>query len=274
MSIPREAFARAKVNLALHVTGKRQDGYHLLDSLVVFAEVGDYIRLTPAPEMSLTVTGPFAEGVPTDARNLIWRALQHVHPQRSFSIHLEKNLPHPAGLGGGSSDAAAALAALGHDLHAPENLAALGADLPVCLTPVPQRVQGIGERLTVMPDLPHMAMLLVNPKTDVPTGAVFKSLETTHNAPLAPMPSAPHFTQLIDWLAAQRNDLEAPALRIAPAIEDVLNAIRVTGAALTRMSGSGATCFGLYPTLTEAEHAAQKINHPAWWIKAAPVKTK
>jgi 4-diphosphocytidyl-2-C-methyl-D-erythritol kinase len=254
-----EAFAPAKINLTLHVTGQRCDGYHLLDSLVVFAGIGDSLRFTPANTMQIEVTGPFAQGVPTDRRNLVWQAAELA--EWTGHILLEKTLPHGAGIGGGSSDAAAVLRAFGGAARAGE----LGADVPVCLQTLPQRMRGIGDLLDPLALLPAMEIVLVNPGVSVPTGPVFAALSTKGNAPMQqtlPVFSGP--ADFCDWLRNQRNDLEAPARAIAPQIGDVLQALE--GALLARMSGSGATCFGLYAD--GAEDAAAHIagTHPDWWV--------
>lgn len=266
-----EVFAPAKVNLTLHVTGQRADGYHLLDSLVAFADLGDRLTLEPGPEMEIALSGPFAAGVPQDQRNLVWQAAQGAG--WSGAVHLNKLLPHGAGIGGGSSDAAALLTALGaQGVDVPANLPlSLGADLPVCMAATAARMQGIGEQITpvVLPDLPA---LLVNPGCHVPTGAVFSGLDSRTNAPMPveiPRFASPQDTAL--WLAAHRNDLEPPARRVAPEIDRVLADLGASrDALLARMSGSGATCFALYPTLKAAHKAAYEIGaeHPDWWIRA------
>ncbi|KIN68579.1 4-(cytidine 5'-diphospho)-2-C-methyl-D-erythritol kinase [Sulfitobacter donghicola] len=259
------AFAPAKVNLSLHVTGQQADGYHLLDSLVVFADIGDRLWFESGPDMRIEVSGPFADGVPTDHRNLVWQAAELAG--WTGRINLEKNLPHGAGIGGGSADAAAVLRTLGGD----EGAASLGADVPVCLSASPQRMQGIGDDLAKLPPLPDMDILLINPKVEVPTGPVFNALDCKENQP---MPEAwPRFDSLevfCDWLAQQRNDLERPARQIAPQIDDVLGAL--SGAQLARMSGSGATCFGLFEA-GKAQPAAKRVAaaHPDWWVAAGRV---
>lgn len=259
-----EAFAPAKVNLSLHVTGQRDDGYHLLDSLVVFVDVGDRLWFEAGPAMRVEVAGPFAEGVPTDGRNLIWQAAELAG--WSGLIRLEKNLPHGAGIGSGSSDAAAVLRSFG----GAEQAATLGADVPVCLSSGPQRMGGIGDVLEPLVSLPRMEILLINPNVPVPTGPVFNALVSKENAP---MPDAlPEFRDangFCEWLSQQRNDLETPARQIAPQIDEVLAAL--DGALLARMSGSGATCFGLYASGAEA--AAERIAqaHPSWWVAAGRV---
>lgn len=270
-------FAPAKVNLTLHVTGQRADGYHLLDSLAVFADIGDVITAKPSDDLMLSVSGPFAGGVPTDDRNLMIKAAQSFGPERGAHLTLEKNLPHPAGIGGGSADAAATLRLLSQLWQRPlpsiEKIAALGADVPVCLSHSPQHMFGIGDQLSAVPSLPSMALVLVNPGVDVPTPAVFQRLTQKTNAPMPPLPES-DFRTFIHWVQACRNDLEAPALQVAPIIQNVLTALEAhPTCALARMSGSGATCFGVFETpelaTTAAEHIAQK--HPEWWVKDANV---
>jgi len=275
------AFAPAKVNLALHVTGKRPDGYHLLDSLVVFAQVGDRLHLRRSETAKLAVTGPFAEGVPTGPDNLIWKAHALVDGAPPLDIHLEKNLPHAAGIGGGSADAAAVLRALTRDFGCAipklQDILSLGADVPVCLSDQPQRMQGIGETLAPAPPLPQLHLVLVNPGVSVPTGPVFKALETVNGEPLTAMEwgdGEAAQARFLDWLTAQRNHLQAPACALAPEIDTVLEALRETdGCHLARMSGSGATCFGLYLDPAAARQAADAIQRarPDWWVVAAPV---
>lgn len=256
-------FAPAKVNLTLHVTGRRGDGYHLLDSLVAFADVGDDV--TVAPGRGLTVTGPFARGVPTDGRNLVLRALDLAQAPRA--VTLDKHLPHPAGIGGGSSDAAAVLRLVGAGLSA-EQVLSLGADVPVCLLARGARMSGIGEIVRPVA-LPRLCAVLVNPGLSVPTPEVFRALTTPDNAPMGDLPEWENAGDLIRWLGTMRNDLEPPALTVAPAIGDVLDAIRQSGAGLARMSGSGATCCGLYPDAAAAARAVTELNRPGWWVRQA-----
>lgn len=262
-------FAPAKVNLTLHVIGQRDDGYHLLDSLVTFADIGDYLTIEPACDLSLSVIGPMAEGVPTDTSNLVMKAAQILHGQGGH-ITLDKHLPAAAGIGGGSSDAAAALRILSDFWHCaiPENTALLGADVPVCLNPVVQRMSGIGDVLTSGPVMPMIPAVLVNPKVHVPTPAIFKALKIKNNSP---MPELPHqfdaISDVVEFLVECRNDLTVPATQLAPIIADVLEKITQTNAAFVQMSGSGATCFGLYDTQAEAAAAAEMLrNTTDWWV--------
>lgn len=261
-----EVFAPAKINLTLHVTGQRADGYHLLDSLVVFADVGDRLWFEQGQELSLKVTGPFARGVPTDRRNLVWQAAELAG--WTGRITLEKNLPHGAGIGGGSADAAATLAALGGGTKA----ATLGADVPVCLRRAPTRMRGIGDQLDVAEGVPQCWAVLVWPGVGVATPQVFKRLESKNNSEMPEvLPKFQYHTQMMAWLGGMRNDLQASCEALVPEVSEVLNALAgCDGLVLARMSGSGSTCFGLFETLAQAGVAAQQITqaHPEWWVKS------
>lgn len=265
-----EGLAQAKINLTLHVTGQRQDGYHLLDSLVMFADVGDVVRVTLADSTSIRVTGPMAQGVPTDQTNLVWRAAQLMGVDAG--IELDKHLPHAAGLGGGSADAAAVLRLLSRltGKPIPDNLAKLGADVPVCLGNRAARMRGIGDEITPMRELPALHAVLVNPGLAVPTADVFARLTAKENPPMPQeIPAMDDVTVLADWIREMRNDLEAPAIEVQPRIAQVVRAIEVTGGCqLARMSGSGASCFGLYPNAETAGSAAGRLKEefPAWWV--------
>jgi len=272
-----EAFAPAKVNLCLHVTGRRADGYHLIDSLVVFADVGDRVTVRASETTGLRVTGPRAGEVPRDGHNLVLRAAALHDPPVAAAITLDKRLPVAAGLGGGSADAAACLLALsrlsGRALPDVASLARLGADLPVCVAGHPARMQGIGERIARLAGLPPFRLVLVHPGAAVATGAVYAALARHDNSPMPdPLPSWPDAAALAGWLAGQRNDLEPPARAHAPAIDDALAALAACpGCLLARMSGSGATCFGLFAEAPAARAAAAQIAaaRPDWWVAAA-----
>ncbi len=264
-------FAPAKLNLALHVTGRRDDGYHLLDSLVVFAEVGDWVEVTPAEDLSLQVTGPRAAGVPSGARNLIWKAAKHLDPNRGAAITLEKHLPHAGGIGGGSADAAAAIRLLSEiwGMPAPEPADALpiGADVPICLYCRPARMSGIGEILGDVPPLPPLWAVMVNNGIEVPTGPVFQAMTSHENPPLPPLNWSASVESFTDWLHATRNDLQPPAIETVPSISDVLDAIAAQpNCLLSRMSGSGGTCFGLFASDEDAEAARDALRdaQPNW----------
>lgn len=273
MTITR--LAPAKLNLALHVTDRRANGYHDLDSLVVFADFGDQLAFEGADGLTLQVDGPLADGVPMDDRNLVLRAAALFGPAKGAAISLTKHLPHAAGIGGGSSDAAAALTGLaelwGSELPQDEAILSLGADLPVCMAARPARMRGIGEDLAEVPRLPQMSVVMVNPGVRVPTGQVFGALSELQNPPMSP-PVWQDFGSFIHWLAQQRNDLEAPARGIAPEISDVIDALEAEpDCALARMSGSGATCFGVFEQPASAAQAAARLSadHPNWWVQAA-----
>ena len=272
-----QAFAPAKLNLSLHVTGRRADGYHLLDSLVAFAGIGDSVTVSRAEADTLAVIGPMAPGVPTGADNLVARAVRVFDPGFPVAVTLTKRLPAAAGIGGGSSDAAACLRALadltGRPVPPPEAVLSLGADVPVCLAARPARMRGIGERVDPVGALPEMSVVLVNPGVAVPTGKVFSTLRRAKNPP---MPERlQHWADAQEfalWLGAQRNDLEPPARDLAPDVDAALKALAATsGCLLARMSGSGATCFGLYADSAQASGAARRISdaQPAWWVAAA-----
>ncbi|WP_300513299.1 4-(cytidine 5'-diphospho)-2-C-methyl-D-erythritol kinase [Aliiroseovarius sp.] len=267
-----KAFAPAKVNLTLHVTGQRADGYHLLDSLVVFADVGDRVTVMPAEKMSLEITGPMADGVPTDGSNLVMKAADLFGvPVRML---LSKHLPAAAGIGGGSSDAAATVLAIADLLDEKRlpDVSVLGADVRVCLLRQAARMSGIGEVVEPVAGMPALHAVLVNPGVDVPTPVVFKALAQKKNAPMPKrLPRWKDAAALTQWLATQRNDLEVPAIARAPAIAEVMEALHgCDGVTLTRMSGSGATCFGLFPTAQAAAQAAERLRQaqPTWWVQA------
>ncbi len=308
--------APAKINLYLHVTGQRPDGYHELDSLVVFADVGDRIEVSAGEGLSLEISGPFADGLEADGDNLVLRAAKalaaHTNKPAHAHLHLVKNLPVASGIGGGSADAAATLKALSQfwnieledaDIHHVAHDVAdnvdtaralstlfklwrddlggqmlstigleLGADVPVCLEGRPVFMGGIGEKLDLAPHLPLAWLVLVNPGVSVSTPSVFQARS-------GPFSKAARFhdhpedaRHLAELLKARHNDLSAPAIALSPEIQDALDVIsQQDHVLLSRMSGSGATCFGLFETAQQAADAAAQINqsHPDWWCVAA-----
>lgn len=287
-------FAPAKVNLTLHITGQREDGYHLLDSLVVFANIGDQIDIFEGNTRSLTIEGPEAEGVPADMSNSIMKAAHFFNPHaKGAAFLLTKNLPSAAGIGGGSADAAAAIRGLiTHWGDDPEvlfpkgleleklteaevtTLAAkaktLGADVPVCLFSHSARMRGIGADLDFVRDLPVLHAVLVNPRIAVSTPEVFKAITQKTNPPMSDLPQFEDAPALIKWLKTQRNDMQPAALSLFPEIGHVLRQIEVqSDCQLARMSGSGATCFGLFPTAKSAQKAAAEIRaqNSGWWVR-------
>lgn len=277
--------APAKVNLTLHVTGQRDDGYHLLDSLVVFAGVADQLGATIAPTLRLRVSGPFSAGVPADDRNLVLRAAKALQQARGVrlgaALTLEKHLPHAAGIGSGSSDAAIALTMLadlwGVDPLPPEaaEVLALGADLPVCLrAPNPTRMSGIGDVLSPVTVLPDCALVLVRPPVAVPTQDVFKALKDKNGTPMEPLPAGLDFDNFAQWLTRQRNDLLAPASAVAPEVSEAIAKLRAQpGVAVAGMSGSGATCYGLVRDMATARRVAKvvQVSQMNWWVAPATI---
>jgi 4-diphosphocytidyl-2-C-methyl-D-erythritol kinase len=263
-------FAPAKVNLFLHVLGRREDGYHLLDSLAVFAGVGDRLTAEPAASLSLAITGPFGAGLSAGADNLVLRAARALGPAGARLV-LDKHLPVASGIGGGSADAAATLRLLarlrGLDVPMEALALSLGADVPVCLARRPARMGGIGEALAPAPALPECGLLLVNPGVAVATADVFRARTGRFSAPAVLPAFWPNAEAMAaDLRAATVNDLQAPALALCPPIGAVLAAIEAAGdCLLARMSGSGATCFGLYRDAAAAEAARARLPARGWW---------
>lgn len=286
----KQAMARAKVNLSLRIAGRRPDGYHELESLVVFPDTGDRLTVDLAADLTLDVEGPFADGLTGEADNLVLRAARALRAEtggnKGARMALDKWLPLASGIGGGSADAAAALNLLNELWEAEldsEELARialeLGADVPVCLDAAPAFMTGIGERVARLPALPDFVLLLVNPGVAVPTGDVFARLDAaavTEGRAEARPPSFATLDELLQWLGSHPNDLEAPAMDIAPAIGMVLRKLNtLPGALLARMSGSGATCFAIFSDRNAAQDALSVLSadYPDWWCVAAPVVT-
>lgn len=278
-SLVRER-APAKLNLDLRVTGRRADGYHLLDSLVVFLDLADELTLAPAASLELRAHGPMAGDLPTGDGNIVLRAARALADAmgvtRGAAITLDKRLPVAAGIGGGSADAAAALRGLCRLWGVrpePEVLArlalGLGADVPACLDGRPLRMRGVGERLDPLADPPPLDLVLVNPRRPLATADVFRTLRVPPGRPEEPS-SALDLAPL-DRLQRSRNDLEAPARALLPEIGRVLEALRETrGCRLARMSGSGPTCFGRFADPPAAQAAALELarRYPGWWVTA------
>lgn len=274
--------APAKINLALHVVGRRADGYHLLESIVTFAKAGDRLSFSPAASDDFSVSGRFGAMLSGDPKpNLVLTARDRLRQTiitaggeaPPVAIHLEKNLPLASGIGGGSADAAATLRGLMRIWKArlPETELAtialsLGADVPMCLKGVPSMARGIGEDLTPLPSFPVLALVLGNPLIGVSTPDIFRQLARRDNPPIK--------ARTGDWLAyfrGLRNDLEQPARTLVPEIGELAAMIEAEGALLTRMSGSGATCFGIFPSIEAAEDAAESLSRrkPGWYFQAA-----
>lgn len=267
-----EETAYAKINLALHVRGREPDGFHRIETIFAFCEDGDRLSVAPAEGIGLRVAGPFAGALTAGEDNLVLRAARALAAQcdvdRGAAITLEKNLPVAAGLGGGSADAGAALRLLPRfwgvtpgpeELHA--IVAGLGADVPACLASGTARGDGRGDRLASWEeeDVSGTPVLLVNPNVPLSTGAVFRAWDGVDRGPLT-------------GLEGSRNDLESPAIDLVPAVAEALAAL--ADAELARMSGSGATCYGLYASAAARDAASARIraSHPGWWTLATRLR--
>ena len=280
--------ARAKINLALHVLGRRPDGYHDLDSLVVFAELSDVLTAYRRDEQAveLGIDGEFADHLAETtppADNVVYAvadALMRAFPERvqdGIRLDLVKRLPIAAGIGGGSADAAATLRLLNRvwrlGLSTDQLVelgASLGADVPVCVLSRPARIEGTGGRLTPVGTLPEMPVVLVNPGVAVPTAEVFRRLRNPDKTPLPPLPTRPvSIMELVFWLRRTRNDLFEPACGLAPEIEHAVRMLASEADCMfARMSGSGATVFGIFLTIDAATAVAERIRdaRPHWWV--------
>lgn len=288
MGIRIATSAPAKINLALHVTRRREDGYHDLESLIVFADIGDDLEAEAADKDELVISGPFASGLGAGPTNLVLRAVAAFRqrwPDMSppgLKLHLIKNLPVASGIGGGSADAAAALrimASLAHDsIPVPElaDLAAgIGADVPACLLSRPLVARGVGEILSPLPGFPQLYITLVNPKVPVATADVFRRLRAHDNYPLPALPEPlTRPAQLGLWLNETRNDLQPPAVKLVPEIGLLVDEMSAApGCMLARMSGSGATVFALFGSEGPAHDLASEMRrlHPDYWVGTAPL---
>jgi 4-diphosphocytidyl-2-C-methyl-D-erythritol kinase len=282
-------FAPAKINLYLHITGKLDNGYHTLDSLVCFADIGDRVEIEPATDFEFRIKGPFAgafSSKETDASphssNLIvqavWALSRAAQKVPNVRVTLTKNLPLASGMGGGSSDAAAVIWGLlewwglsNQALYLPGLMAQLGAGVPVCLPCKPARVRGIGDVLDSVPHLPEVPIVLVHPSRPCPTAHVFSGFNGAYQEPRSLPPQIESFDGLIGFLKSQDNMLEAAAYQQVPEILNATNALKAQkDCALARMTGSGATCFGLFAHEAAAQKAARviAIENPDWWVKS------
>ena len=272
-------FAPAKINLALHILGRRADGFHEIDSIVAFADVGDELRFEPASEFTIIAAGPFANDLPAPENNIIfaaWKAAAAIAAARGLNlppaaVKLTKNLPIAAGIGGGSADAAAALRGFLWmaeikmiDAEIARAALTLGADVPACLSSRACRMQGIGERLTALDDFKALHAVLINPLIAVQTSNVFQKLG------LAASENRGTSIAHLSTAAAWRNDLMASAVTLVPVIADVIAALeKQQHLRFARMSGSGATCFGVFESAAAARNAAGRlaVSFPRWWVR-------
>jgi 4-diphosphocytidyl-2-C-methyl-D-erythritol kinase len=284
--MPAREAAPAKINLSLRVLGRRPDGYHELQSLVVFADCGDVLAGEPAADLRLDIAGPFASALAGDPDNLVLRAARlladHLGRKPGAHLALEKNLPVASGIGGGSADAAAALRLLARLWNAEVTHAELaslalrlGADVPVCLDGSPAMMRGRGESIVRIHGLPRFWLVLANPRVAVSTADVFRLLaapDLGERSAGREMPPTGALDALIGWLDDNGNDLEAPALKLAPVIVAVIEALAsAKDCRLARMSGSGATCFGLFEQENQARAAQAAIARarPDWWVASS-----
>ncbi len=277
--------ASAKINLYLHVTGRREDGYHLLDSLFVFAKDGDVVTVGEADDLTLNVCGTYADSLPVGEENIVLKAVRLLAEacgkKPTAAVTLEKNLPVAAGIGGGSADAAATLKALlklwgqtipEKELH--KIALKLGADVPSCLAAKAVQVSGIGEILTPAPSLPPLFLLLVNPNRPVFTPAVFKTRTQTFSDPMPFTQEMTDFDDFVQELKKRHNDLSEAACQLEPAVFDVLKALQADSRCrLARMSGSGGTCFGIFSSFEDASLCCDQIRkkRPNWWFLTTSV---
>jgi 4-diphosphocytidyl-2-C-methyl-D-erythritol kinase len=280
--------AAAKINLTLEITGRRADGYHTLDSLVAFTEVEDLLSFSPAPTISMELCGPHAGTLSGNASNLVQKAAQflqlHLNTTKGVAITLEKNIPVAAGLGGGSADAAATLdgclemwGSSGDNRLSDADIAsALGADVPVCRFRRAAMMRGIGEEISGPVALPSAWVVLVNPRVSVQTQDVFKAFSGTLRGGNASDPDLPTFSDLAEFVRSRGNSLAEAALKIAPAIGDALGVLKNDqDCAVAQMSGSGATCFGLFDSHTGALRCAAEVAaaRPEWWVHESALKS-
>ncbi|MBE7733811.1 4-(cytidine 5'-diphospho)-2-C-methyl-D-erythritol kinase [Devosia faecipullorum] len=280
--------APAKINLALHITGRRENGYHDLESLIVFADIADDLEARMAESDSLVLSGPFAAALRSETGNLVLRAVSAFRARwpllapPGLAIHLVKNLPVAAGIGGGSADAAAALRLMAELAAEPvpvadlaDLAAGLGADVPACLLSRPLLARGVGEILSPLPQFPKLYVTLVNPGIAVATADVFRRLRAHDNYSLPTLPEPlTRPAQLGLFLTETRNDLEPPAIKLVPEIGVLIEEMAASpGCMLARMSGSGATMFGLFGSEGPAHEAASQMRrlHPDYWVGTAPL---
>lgn len=282
--------APAKINLALHVLGQQANGYHELDSLVVFADICDYLEAEQVRGADcLTIHGPFGSSLEANYDNLVLKAVAAVrtlqgNSKGGIAFKLKKNLPVSSGIGGGSADAAAALELISEiwpsiSNQSIDNIArSLGADIPMCLVQTPLRATGLGEKIETIPHLPSMAIVLINPLVPISTPAVFDNLEQKSNQLISDIGQGwRDFGEMISFLDQTRNDLASPARILVPQIAEIEQAMGAQQhCALARMTGSGATIFGLFKNLAQAKTAADKLatKFPAYWVKAGRVLNK
>lgn len=275
--------APAKLNLFLHITGKREDGYHLLQSVMVFVDVGDELEFSPHDTLFIDVDGPFAGDMPPPHDNLVYKAAQMLAQEYKTNmrgaIRLTKRLPVASGIAGGSSDTAAALKGLARLWGLPEEQGRLqriaeklGADVPACLIGRPVWAEGAGEKMMRLPEMPPLHFVLANPMIETPTPEVFRRFRDKFSAPIQFMGRKKSASEWVADMKIYRNDLTEAAIEVTPAISTVLQALHgLPGCRITRLSGSGATCFGIFDNAEAAFTAVNllKQQYPRWWVAPA-----
>ena len=267
--------APAKINLCLHVLGQRPDGLHILDSLVAFLDCGEWVELRKAAQTTLRVIGPQLENMPIIENNLVLRAA-HLFPAGcTTEIILHKTMPISSGIGGGSADAAATVKAMARLWNLPlpafDAKLMLGADVPACMVSEPILIQGIGDLISHVNNIPKLFVCLVNSGEAVSTALIFNQLVSKFNHSMDPIPTAP--LDWLYWLTQQRNDLQPPALMAHPTIKSVLSQLKTHNPIVSRMSGSGGTCFAVFENLESAKDCAQGIQYAnlSWWTATGPL---
>ena len=269
-------FAPAKINLSLHLVGQKSDGYHLLDSIVSFVNIGDKISIEPGKSGKLKVAGPFAKDLPRSNHNLVLKAARLFNNIKLSRITLEKNIPVTSGIGGGSADAAATVRLFSKFYNKPhlpvEKLISLGSDVPVCMQKGIVRMMGVGEEIINLSPAPKVGILLVNPRQALSTAKVFSAVKEKNNSGLNLQGSGEKsLNSWFDWINSMRNDLTASAIDLIPDIRFILDKlITCDGARVVRMSGSGATCFALFEDFDLLQDAKLKImkEFPSFWCES------
>lgn len=271
--------ANAKINLALHITNKMENGFHQLETIVTFAEFADEINIQKNNEIKMKIIGEQAKNL--DGKNIIIKTAEmmkkYTDSNQGAEIILDKKLPVASGMGGGSSNAAATIMALkelwGSNIGQAkimEIAKKLGADVPMCIIGKPLMAKGIGEKITLIENMPEFAIVAVNPQKKLESKKVFENLKKINNPPLEKIPKTENMGEWIEWLKNCRNDMTDAASKLMPEIKKCLKIIESTEPKITRMTGAGATCFGLYTSIEDAQNAQEKIKmkHPNWWVKS------
>ena len=267
-----EAAAYGKINLGLHVTGVKPNGFHNIESLVTFINLKDIIEVRTSSDLKLSIDGPFAHTIPQDSNNIVIQAAKFLAVEKKAHIKITKNLPVEAGLGGGSADAAATLSSLSKlwKIPIPKNVEILGADVPICLKCEPAIIKGIGEKITPIIIPKNLPMILIKPKIGLSTKKIFKNLTNKKNQKMPDFLGTESLESFYNYLNFLRNDLASTAIFYAPVIKEIINFLKVQGGIkYVQMSGSGTTCFGLFDTSENAKISLKKAksHFPDMWCE-------